>query len=202
MKIMLIRHFQTPGNLERRYVGRTDEPLLENEALFTMIEKRRALLQKKGEPELVAASPMKRCIQTAAYLFPKKEPLLCEQMRECDFGSFEGKNYEELKDLKEYQAWLDSRGRLPFPEGEDHEAFKKRCVAGFEEMLKNLIQQGCKMAAMVVHGGTIMAILSRFDEEQQEFYHWQVENGGGYLVTLDERAWEQGEKRFREIEQL
>lgn len=28
MKIWLIRHFQTQGNLERRYIGRTDEPIL------------------------------------------------------------------------------------------------------------------------------------------------------------------------------
>ena len=27
MKIWLIRHFQTQGNLERRYIGRTDEHL-------------------------------------------------------------------------------------------------------------------------------------------------------------------------------
>ena len=28
MRIWLIRHFQTQGNLERRYIGRTDEPIL------------------------------------------------------------------------------------------------------------------------------------------------------------------------------
>ena len=29
MKIILIRHGKTPGNLEKRYVGRTDEGLSE-----------------------------------------------------------------------------------------------------------------------------------------------------------------------------
>ena len=28
MRIWLIRHFRTQGNLERRYIGRTDEPIL------------------------------------------------------------------------------------------------------------------------------------------------------------------------------
>ena len=28
-KILLIRHGKTQGNLERRYIGRTDEPLCE-----------------------------------------------------------------------------------------------------------------------------------------------------------------------------
>lgn len=202
MKIMMIRHFQTPGNLERRYVGRTDEPLLQNEALVKLVKEKKKFLRAAGDPEVIAASPMKRCIQTAACLFPGKEPLLCEKMRECDFGLFEEKNYEELKDLPAYQEWLDSRGTLPFPAGEAHEEFKERCVRGFEETLEALIRRGCNTAAMVVHGGTIMAVLSRFDRERHEFYHWQVENGGGYLVTVDEKSWEQGQKEFREIERL
>lgn len=202
MKIMLIRHFQTPGNVKRRYVGRTDEPLLENDALFRLVEEKRKILKEKGMPDEVAASPMKRCIQTAGYLFPGKELYLCEDMRECDFGLFEEKNYEELKSLPSYQEWLDSRGTLPFPKGEAHEDFKARCVRGFEETLRELIRRGCKTGAMVVHGGTIMSVLTAFDREKREFYHWQVENGGGYLVTLDEKAWETGAKEFREIERL
>ena len=45
-------------------------------------------------------------------------------------------------------------------------------------------------------------MLTAFDREKREFYHWQVENGGGFLVTLDEKAWETGAKEFREIERL
>ena len=148
------------------------------------------------------ASPMKRCIQTANLLFPGEEPLLCEKMRECDFGLFEGKNYEELGDLPVYQEWLDSRGTIPFPEGESHEAFKARCVEGFAEMAAELVEKRCETAAMVVHGGTIMAVLSRFDRGDSEFYDWQAENGGGYVISLDEAAWGRGQKEFREIERL
>ena len=202
MKVVMIRHFQTPGNLERRYVGRTDEPLLEGEGLIRMAEEKRNLIQALGKLDCVIASPMKRCIQTANLLFPGEEPLLCEKMRECDFGLFEGKNYEELKDLPVYQEWLDSRGTIPFPEGESHEAFKARCVEGFEEMAAELVEKGCETAAMVVHGGTIMAVLSRFDRGDSEFYDWQAENGGGDVISLDEAAWGRGQKEFREIERL
>lgn len=202
MKIMMIRHFQTPGNLEKRYVGRSDEELLENHELFECAARKRKVFDTLGQPEIVIASPMKRCVKTARLLFPGKEQVLCEKMKECDFGLFEEKNYEELKELPAYQKWLNSRGTLPFPEGESHEAFKKRCIDGFEEMINMLMQEKCQMSAMVVHGGTIMAVLSQFDKEKQEFYNWQVENGGGYLISLDEKTWKQGQKEFREIERL
>lgn len=202
MKVVMIRHFQTPGNLERRYVGRTDEPLLEGEGLVRMAEEKRNRIQALRKLDCVIASPMKRCIQTANLLFPGEKPLLCAKMRECDFGLFEGKNYEELGDLPVYQEWLDSRGTIPFPGGESHEAFKARCVEGFEEMAAELVENGCETAAMVVHGGTIMAVLSRFDRGDSEFYDWQAENGGGYVISLDEAAWGRGQKEFREIERL
>lgn len=202
MRLILIRHFQTPGNLEKRYIGQTDEPLLESEELLENIAKKRDYLAEIGKVEYVAASPMKRCIQSASYLFPDQIPILKEQMRECDFGTFEGKNYEELKETADYQEWMESYGTLPFPKGESQEIFQARCVECFETMVEELIHQRCNLAAMVVHGGTIMSVLSYFDKKGRGFYDWQVENGGGYLVSLDEKAWKQGNKEFREIRDL
>ena len=53
MKIYLIRHGKTKGNLEERYIGRTDEPLC---------EAGRENLKKYQYPqvEMVFTSPMKR----------------------------------------------------------------------------------------------------------------------------------------------
>ena len=41
-------------------------------------------------------------------------------------------------------------------------------------MISRLIAEDCKRAGVVVHGGTIMAVLSAFDPEKRPFYHWQV----------------------------
>ena len=199
MEIVMIRHFRTPGNGEKRYIGRTDEPLAEIPGLELIIRERQHSCQ---DVEQVIASPMKRCIQTAAHIFPGKTPVLCEKLKECDFGLFEGKNYDELKADPAYLKWLDSRGTLPFPEAEDHELFKKRCVEGFCETVDRLLTENVKKAAMVVHGGTIMAVLSGIDEQNREFYHWQPENGGGYRVILDEEAWRRGSRVSGEIEKL
>jgi broad specificity phosphatase PhoE len=80
---------------------------------------------KTASVDTVVSSPMKRCVQTAEIYFPGQEPVIQEKLRESDFGLFENKNYEELKDEPEYQKWLDSGGTIPFPGGESHEAFLK-----------------------------------------------------------------------------
>lgn len=199
MQLYLIRHLKTPGNLERRYIGTTDEHLAEISQKEQMV---REMKKKLPAVEVIAASPMKRCVETAELLFPGNAVAVCRDLRECDFGMFENKNYEELKSVPEYQAWLDSEGKLPFPGGESHEAFCKRCVDAFTALVEQFLQEGRKTAAFVVHGGTIMAILEQFDREKRTFYHWQVENGGGFRVLLDDDAWQEGKNVFREIEKL
>ena len=84
MRSWLIRHFRTQGNLERRYIGRTDEPILPGQTGNILCC-----------PEKIITSPMLRCRQTARLLFQKEPDLICENFREKDFGRFEGKNYEK-----------------------------------------------------------------------------------------------------------
>ena len=100
MDIYLIRHGKTEGNLQGRYIGSTDEPLCEEgkRALFSMKEQK-----KYPYPEYLFQSPMKRCKESAEILFPQKEACTVSDLRECDFGRFEGKNYLELSEDADYQ---------------------------------------------------------------------------------------------------
>lgn len=199
MELIMLRHFQTPGNLKKQYIGRTDEPLAKNQGLEKLICQR----QKDClGTEAVILSPMQRCVQTAELIFPRAERMLCEKMRECDFGLFEGKSYEELKENQEYRLWLESNGTLPFPGGEDPVSFRKRCAEGFTERVNELFTRRIDKAAMVVHGGTIMAVLSAIDVRKRGFYDFQPENGGGYRLRLDEADWKRDRKISREIEKL
>lgn len=206
IKIVMLRHFKTSGNLKGQYIGRLDEPLAGGEEQEKNIEQLKERLRYLGEMDAVIVSPMRRCTQTAELLFPGKELRLCSSLRECDFGLFEGKTYEELKETKAYQEWLDSGGIFPFPGGESRETFTNRCEEGFREVADQLFAKlpsdGYQQAAMVVHGGTIMALFSRFGPKEKDFYDWQVENGGGFLITLEEESWKQGRKVFGEMERL
>lgn len=176
MELIWIRHGKTAGNLEKRYIGTTDEPLC---------EEGRLALSAKAYPaaDVVIASPKKRCIESAALLYPGKTPVIYEELQECDFGLFEGKNYLELSIIPEYQRWIDSGGTLPFPGGESLEAFKSRCIRGFEAAVRTC--SAARRIAFVVHGGTIMAVLERYAWPKRAYYDFQVENGCGYVTAFD-----------------
>ena len=72
MKLLLIRHGATPGNLEKRYVGRTDESLTQ-ESLETLGKEAKKIRELAGKPAAIITSPMKRCLETAETLFPEHD---------------------------------------------------------------------------------------------------------------------------------
>lgn len=196
IRIDLIRHGATKGNAEKRYIGgRTDEDL-SAEGILT--------LQRMAYPkrELLFVSPMKRCIQTADILFPGQEKIFAESLRECDFGEFEGKNFKELNGNPAYQAWIDSNGTMPFPEGESREAFRQRNLRGFEEAVSGMIKMQTVSASFVVHGGTIMNILEAYGVPKQEFYAYHADNACGYGVLLEESLWIKGIRELRDISHI
>ena len=99
IQLYLIRHSMTAGNLKKRYIGRTDESLCPEG--IVLLE---SYIQKNIYPEVqrVYVSPMKRCMETAKLIF-KENFYEVEELRECDFGIFENKNYKELSDCRHDQ---------------------------------------------------------------------------------------------------
>lgn len=217
IQLYLIRHSMTAGNLKKRYIGRTDEPLCpEGIALLE------SYIQRNVYPEVerIYVSPMKRCVETAELIFGDRvlkanvtdgessqnnraeskseqiqEDLLrdnfrkIEKLRECDFGIFENKNYKELSGCPEYQAWIDSGGTMTFPGGENPDEFRKRCVCGFDKIIKECRRDQIERVAIVAHGGTIMSIMDRYARGENgqpdgSYYDYQVKNGEGYELII------------------
>lgn len=183
MRIVLIRHGKTKGNLDGRYIGKTDEPLCREGAEALKARKAAGAYPSCGR---VIASPMKRCLETAALLYPKQEVSVYRDLRECDFGEFEGKNYTELSGNPGYQKWIDSGGTIPFPGGESSEAFCRRCSRAFVQALADC-QEG-EEPGFLVHGGTIMAIFAAYGIPKKNMYEYQVKNGCGYIAEWDQKS--------------
>ena len=59
LRVDLIRHGQTGGNAEKRYVGRTDEPLCP-EGILKLLQTAERQKQGKSDPQLIFSSPMLR----------------------------------------------------------------------------------------------------------------------------------------------
>lgn len=180
--LYLIRHGATPSNKRHAYLGKTDEALSD--------EGRKQILSYKGEgvyPSisndlLVMSGPMLRCIQTRKLIYPDCKEFVIPEWTEIDFGRFEGKNYQELNGDPDYQSWIDSGGLLAFPGGESRKTFIKRSLEGFARCLEQLINHKKERAACVVHGGTIMAVVSSLTGG--DYYDYQVKNGQGYQLVL------------------
>ena len=199
--IRLIRHGQTFGNTQRRFLGRTDEPLWEGGIRELQEMKKRGVWGEAAENALFS-SPMLRCRQTAQILFPGVEPTLLPDMIECDFGIMENKNHEELDGDPRYQAWIDSEGRGPFPEGESLEGFAARTVSAYGEMLEIMDRRGITEAALVCHGGSLMSIMDVLGVPHRDYFSGLKENGCGYIVRTDYNLWKTGRKTCVVVEEI
>ncbi len=186
MKLTLIRHGATPGNAEKRYMGKTDEPL--SVAGMEELYRLKAAGRYPSKPEMMFSSPLQRCLQTAELLYgdgssgvteSKTRIHSIQDFAEMDFGEFEGMNYRELNGNPQYQAWIDSGGIIAFPGGEDRNTFISRCSRGMQELYA--VAAG-RSAVAVVHGGTIMALLSAF--AGGDYWSYQTENGLGWTMQV------------------
>ncbi len=176
IKLIFIRHGATAGNLARRYIGSTDEPL--SAVGITQIE---ALREKNFAIDQLFVSPMLRTKQSAELLFPGRHYHIVDDLRETDFGIFEGKTADELAASPEYEAWLRSACAGPVPGGEAVNDFKARCRKAFDEIMAGISDN--QTVAFVIHGGVIMAIMEAYAVPQKSFYDYHIANGD-YLMAL------------------
>lgn len=170
--------------------------------------------KEEGAALRLYTSPLLRAKQTAAILFPGVTADTVPDFRECDFGEFEYRNYQELDGNADYQEYIDSGGTSGFPGGETLAEFQNRTVNAFlalpeirqstsevtgESILsKRPGQAGVQeTVAIVAHGGTIMALLDAFSEPHADYFFWQVKNGEGYSCV-----WDPGSRKLIEIEKV
>lgn len=178
IKLFLIRHGMTQGNIEKRYMGRTDVSLCDDG--IRMIEQNVAN-NMYPEVDMLFISPLVRCRETANIIYPKMEPIVISDLMEMDFGDFEGKNYNDLSDNPVYQAYIDSDGELSFPNGENKQEFSKRVMNGIEKVLEIAADNKVNRVACVIHGGTTMAACSLLG--LADYFDSIVGNGG--LLEID-----------------
>lgn len=171
--VTLIRHGQIEGNIHKAYAGgRTDQ-------LLTEEGRRQSAALRLPDVDRVFISPMTRCRQTAEIVFPDMEYEVIEDFREMDFGIFEGKAVAELEDCREYRAWVDSMCEDKIPGGESNGEFTERVTRAFEEVLARC-SDGDRIA-LVVHGGTVMAIMGAYNDEGLHGFDYNLGNCAYYV---------------------
>ena len=183
MEVILMRHAETAGNLEKRYIGATDEPLCPagmRSAIMSGI---------MTYVPLVYASTQIRAVQTATLKFPYARVVCVPGLREMDFGAFERRTADEMAGDAAYREWVDGECAGRCPQGEDKARFAARVCVAFSEVVAENLRRGFGSVIIVAHGGTIMAIMERFAQPYRPYFDWHAPHCGGYRATLDDDTW-------------
>ena len=160
------------------------------------------------EVESVFTSPLKRCTETAALIYPEKNAIVIEDLSEMNFGEFEGKTAEELKSNEAFAGWLEGKNAPPF--GETSKAFGSRICSSFEKIVNGMMKSGVFSASVITHGGVIGVILAAYGLQREfEFsvvfaaayglpqasvHEWFTPDCCGYTLRVDPALWMRNKK--------
>ena len=176
--IALFRHGLTEENKRKAYLGWNDSPLCpESYHLATT-----------RIYDCYFSSDLNRCIRTANVLFPNEELFLLKDLRELDFGKWQGKTYEELKTEKLYRLWIDEPFTIAPPDGESFQQFSKRVQNGWNSVIQEILTKNFQRCAVITHGGVIKYLLAEFAPEIKEFWSWRVPHGYGIELIFEREA--------------
>ncbi|WP_252109397.1 MULTISPECIES: histidine phosphatase family protein [unclassified Halomonas] len=187
VELVVVRHGVTAWNLERRYQGQRDIELLFPDAEPGLNALKAAL--KDEHFDAIYASDLTRCRQTLEWAKPSATPAsvyLESRLRELDFGEYEGKVYDELKENPGYRAWIDSVGELKIPGGESAGDLRARLDGWLSTLADNARALGHRRVLAVTHGGVIRELRRRF--ETVDFWEATVTQATGRRLNLTHRA--------------
>lgn len=183
-KIILyfIRHGKTMYNEKRLYCGKSDIPLSEGGKKELIILKETISYPKV---KLYYTSGAKRANDTMALLYPTLCFTEIKDLFEYNFGDFEGKSYEDLKDNKDYLRWIsDCSNKVKCIQGENKEEFYLRITNGLKQLVSNILEKNELEGVVVCHGGVIGTLLQLYSKLERDFYSLQPSYGKGYKVEV------------------
>lgn len=180
--LYLIRHGKTYCNEEKLYCGSSDVSLSEGG-----IEQLKLLREKKAyhKCNLNYTSGANRTNETFELIYGHKNYQIKKDFFEYNFGDFELKSYDMLKEDKDYISWItDNTESVCCPNGESKLQFYKRIKKAFKELLIEIEDSGENEALLLCHGGTIGTLLWFFCDNSKNFYEYQPSCGGGYKIKV------------------
>lgn len=153
--IYITRHGQTNWNVQKKVMGRCDEPLNET-GLNQAEETRKNLLDT--DIDLIICSPLKRARETAEIINKDRNiPIIYdERIIERDFGEFEGM---ETKNF-DFHGYWNYYKNMQFESAENIQIFFKRVYDFLEDITKKYED---KNVLLVAHGGISIPVACYFN---------------------------------------
>ena len=187
-EIIFIRHGETDLNKARLYFGHMEPPL--NETGRSQLENtRRLLLEREGNIDAVFSSDLKRCTESMDILEIDKniEKKLEKDLREINFGVFEGKTYEEIKEEfpEEVENMQKDWKNFKSKKGESLQEVMERTVRRLDEIISSYKD---KKIVIVAHAGVIQTLVSYYlSGNLDNYWKFKINNGSltKMIVTAD-----------------
>ncbi len=133
--VFLIRHGESNGNIEGRFLGRRLDGELTDKGRLQAEYTANCLGEIVSHPPIVVASTMGRALQTAAALESKLDwPIETEELfAEMDYGDWTGCLKGEIMthDKDRYEAWRADPRKHPPSKGESFYEVRSRACSGF-----------------------------------------------------------------------
>lgn len=172
MKVYLLRHGETEGNVKGQFSGVTNTPL----TTYGIEQAKEAHLKLEGESfDVVLSSPLSRAYDTAKCV-TDQDVELDDELKEMNFGIFEGLTYLEIQDKypDEFKVWQQEGTAYEFVEGESLKSFYDRITMSYAKIIKKY--QG-KDLLIVAHSGVIRSILAHeISEEFNHYWKYKIDN--------------------------
>ena len=153
-RLSLIRHGFTEANETGMYIGcNTDLPLSKKgkDTLLNLMDEYRY-----PRVERVYTSPLLRCRQTCEILFPDRQVIAMDDLKELNFGDFDGKTVDQLIDRDDYKQWLKGGIDNAPPNGESIQELVVRSYNALTRIIVNMMDEEFSHCAIVTHSGILV----------------------------------------------
>lgn len=153
-----MRHGKPVEQAHRRCYGSLDVGL--SEAGREQIRSRVNFLRSLA-PDVLYTSTSKRAVESAAEikLELNMQARAVPELREIDFGAFEGLTYEEIESRYplEYKGWMEHPTKIKFPDGDSFFDMKDRVIGFRASLFRNHRSQ---TVLTISHGGVNRILLA------------------------------------------
>ena len=179
MKLFIIRHGETTFNKRNIVQGHIDTSLSRTgKEQAKKISKK--LLQQNID--IIYCSDLKRCKQTIEPFLKLKKSIpihYTKELREMNFGIFEGKPGEKMKEwIKETRFSFSSK----FPKGESNKDLEKRISSFLKKLIKK--EKG-KNILLSTHGLTKKALLTQLlNKTKKNYWKGRIPNTALSIVNI------------------
>lgn len=192
MRIVLVRHGVSEGNLRHATCGQTDVPLAPEG-----IDGIRDLRARGVYPptDLHFSSPLTRCLQTFQLAYAPEVLIdgVLDGFKEVSFGEMEGKTLTPGQRCEFLDRWLV--GRPYDAEGlESCEDLRERAFGAVRDLVARMEAAEARSATVVTHSYLMRAALTRLAGlSPNHWFDFDLPNGMGYVLDVVPEPFAAGE---------